>query len=210
MERFAMVAGCMLILAASADGVPITFDDLIAGAVVYGFDDNSDGRDEAVFAMADGSGLTPIRFGSPQTYVDGPGLGATSLLGPDLRVDFPQGAREALRVGLALDSSLPDSTALLQVYNASDGLLASTALTGLSGRTLDRSGQPGGLLSLSFAGIASYALLDVTPPGETFVIDNFEGMYGTEENKGIPAPGALLLASLGIVLLSWRQGHTAF
>jgi len=205
MERFVVVAGCLLLLAAGAGGAPITFGDLVTGFHAYGFDGDGDGSDDVIFTMMDGSGFVSMGFGSSQIYIDEPGLGGTSLLGPDLRVDFPTGAREMLRFGFALDSSMQNDTASLLVYDASHTLLASTTVTGLYTYTPNRSSDPEGFISLPFTGTASYATLDFTPDSNNFAIDNFEGIYGTSEGKGIPVPGALLLGSLGAALIGWRQ-----
>lgn len=205
MERFVVVAGCLLILATGARAAPITFGDLVTGVPAYGFDGDGDSFAEVLFTMVDGSGFVSTSFGSNQMYVDEPGLGGISLSGPEFRIDFPTGVRETLRFGFAVTSSRQDNTASLLVYDASNALLASTTVTGLYTYSPGRSGYPEGFVSLPFTGTASYATLDFTPAGDNFVIDNFEGMYGTSENKGIPVPGALLLGSLGTALIGWQR-----
>ena len=210
MERFAVVLGCFLILATGTDGAIITFDDLMAGAASYGFDSDGDTLDDLVFAMADASAFVTGGFGSSQTYIDEPGLGGTSRLSPDLRVDFPGGAQGTLSFGFALNASTAGGTASLLIYDVSDTLLASTTVFGLYTAPSGPSTYPEGHVYLPFAGMASYATVDFTANGGTFVIDNFEGMYGTDQAKGIPAPGALLLGSLGMALVGWYRWRHAF
>jgi len=210
MERFAVVVGCLVILATGTDGAIITFDGLMAGAASYGFDSDGDTLDDVVFALADASAFVTAGFGSSQTYIDEPGPGGTSRLSPDLRVDFPSGARGMLNFGFAPNSSMEGGAASLLIYDVSDTLLASTTVPGQYTAPSGRSIYPEGFVHLPFAGMASYATMDFTTDGDTFIIDNFEGMYGMDQTKGIPAPGALVLGSLGIALIGWYRWRHAF
>ena len=206
MERFVVGAGCLLILATGASGARITFDDLFAETSVYGVDANGDGLDDVLFRMLDGSGLVSAGSGLGLTYVETPGLGGVSSPGADLRVDFPAGAWGTSGFSFAVESSVENDAAALMVYDVTDTLLAAitiaeTEMSVSSGSSRYLEGS----VSLPFSGTASYALVDFAADGVDFVIDNFEGMYDTSETKGIPAPSALLLGSLGVVLFTWHQ-----
>lgn len=95
----------------------LTFDDLIIGATTYSFDGDGDGMNDVIFSTTDPYGFNTVGPGQNMTYIQEPGLEGTSLLNPDLRVDFLVGAIGSLKFGFALDSSTEDDTASFQVFD---------------------------------------------------------------------------------------------
>lgn len=182
----------------------LTFDDAIIGATTYQFDGDGDGINDVIFSTTDGSGFNTVGPGTNMTYIQQPGLEGTSLLSPDLRVDFLNGAVNNASFGFALDSSTEDDSATFRIYDSSDSLLASSSILGLY--TTIGSGQsnfPEGYLSLNFLGIASYATFDFTSDFGRYIIDNFEGTFGsTEDITPAPEPSTMLLFGIGIAGLA--------
>ncbi|MEC4685118.1 MAG: PEP-CTERM sorting domain-containing protein [Nitrospirota bacterium] len=182
----------------------ITFDDLITGATSYSFDGDGDSLDDVIFTTTDPYGFNTVGPGTNMTYIDEPGLEGTSLLSTDLRVDFIVGAEDSLSFGFALDSYNEDDTASFYIYDSTDTLLASTTVTGLyTATSYGTSTYPEGYISLSFLGTASYATFNFTSDYGRYIIDNFEGTYGTTER--VPEPGTLLLIGSGLVGLAFAR-----
>jgi hypothetical protein len=147
------------------------------------------------------------------TYIQEPGLEGTALLPTDLRVDFLNGAIGPLKFGFALDSSVSDPSyfASIQVFDAADNLLNSASVVGDFTITSPPSGLssfPEGEVSVSFGGLASYATFNFTSEIGRYIIDNFEGTYGSTES--IPAPATLALLGLGLAgLAATRRRRSA-
>jgi hypothetical protein len=186
MKRFMTITTLLLMAAGSANAALLTFDDAISGATSYSFDGDGDTIYDVIFSTTDSFGFNTVGPGSNMTYIQEPGLEGTSLLSPDLRVDFLVGAVDALTFGFALDSYTEDDTATFTVYDSSAAVLASTTVTGLY--TLpggNQSSFPEGEVSVTFAGVAAYATFDFTSDWGRYIIDNFEGTFGSTERISI-------------------------
>ncbi len=201
--------------ASSANAAIITFDDAIAGATSYAFDGDGDSVDDVVFSTTDPFGFNTAGPGANQSYIGEPGLEGTTTLAPDLRVDFLNGASGSLRFGFAMSllTGLVDGVDF-SVYDASGGLLASTNVladfTLVGGVT--QSNFPEGLVDVSFAGVASYALFDFSSNiAPRYIIDNFEGTFGSSEtiDNGVPVPAPLALLGVGLAGLAARKRRSA-
>jgi hypothetical protein len=112
-----------------------------------------------------------------QQFIDEPGLEGTSDLDPDLRADFLNGATRSLAFGFALNSGVEsdDYVASLSVFDAAGNLLGSESVAGVFGG----SDFPEGVVTVSFAGTAAYATFDFTTEFGRYIIDNFEGAFGS-------------------------------
>lgn len=193
-----LVLGLLIASPGKTVAALLTFDDLIAGATSYSFDGDGDLIDDVIFTTTDPFGFNTVGPGSNMSYIHQPGLEGTSLLSPDLRVDFLVGAVGSLGFGFALDSFTEDDTASFYVYDAADNLLASVAQFGLYTLPdgIHPSNFPEGYISTSFSGVGSYALFDFTSDVGRYIIDDFEGTFGTTE---VPEPTTLLLLGSGLV-----------
>lgn len=221
MSRFICAGGffaCLALavfLAASAHSVSaqvIGFETLVPSQT-YGVDINNDGIDDVLFSTTD-----PAGFGNTgpdqnaQVYASGLFLESSSTTDPDIRVDFPGGAINDLQVGFALLTGVDDlgQGLLLEVFDQAGNQLGSTSKPGqilpLTVTAATGMSQfPEGLLSVSFDGVASYALVDATTTGGRFIIDNFSGTFLP---AAIPEPSALALLGLGGVILLGQRRKT--
>jgi len=189
----------------------VDFETLVATQAVFGVDFNSDGIDDVVFSSTDPAGFNP---GGPdpnaQVHASGQVLETSSTSSPDIRVDFLGGAIGQLQVGFALltDVNDPGQGLLLEVFDQADNQLGSTFQPGALLPLVNTpgsgiSGFPEGLASVSFTGVAAYALLDATTTGTRFAIDDFTGTFSPET---IPEPGSVsLLGFSGLILLGRRR-----
>lgn len=213
-RSLAALTGALLLHCGVAQSAVITFDTVVAGATSFGFDGDGDTIDDVVFSTTDPTGFNTVGPGPNQSFIDEPGIEGTTLLNPDLRVDFTFGAVNALSFGFAmsLDTGNVDGVTFT-VFDAGDNVIASTSL--LSDFTMpdgvNNSGFPEGQLSLAFGGVASYALFNFSQnQAPRYIIDNFEGTFGsTEDIVPAPAPGTLILATLGLALPFLRRGPFA-
>ncbi len=192
-----LVLGLLIASPGKTVAALLTFDDLITGATSYSFDGDGDLIDDVLFTTTDPFGFNTVGPGSNMSYIHEPGLEGTSLLSPDLRVDFLVGAVGSLSFGFALNSFTEDDTASFYVYDAADNLLASVAQFGLYTLPdgINPSNYPEGYISTSFSGVGSYALFDFTSDFGRYIIDDFEGTFGTTE---VPEPTTLLLLGSGL------------
>ena len=204
-------AASLVTSAHSVSAQVINFETLVQGQVTHGVDINNDGIDDVLFSTTDPAGFnTAGPDPNTQVHVSGLLLETSSTTDPDIRVDFLGGAIDQFQVGFALLTAVGDVGQGLsfEVFDQADNQLGSSfqpgALLPLN-PSLDASvsGFPEGLLSLSFQGVASYALLDATTTGSRFVIDNFAGDFLPA--AAIPDPSALTLIGLSSVILLGRR-----
>lgn len=143
-------------LAPNAFGALLTFDEVVAGATTFAFD--GDGVDDVIFTTTDPSVFNTAGPGANMTYIDEPGLEGTSLLNPDLRVDFQVGAVDSLTFGFALNSFTEDEFAFFDLYDSLDNLIASVSQVGLYTFPdgFNRSNFPEGLI---FGGVQRCCIL---------------------------------------------------
>jgi len=179
----------------------ITFDDAITGATSYTFDADGDLIDDVIFSTTDGSGFNTVGPGPNMSFIDEPGLEGTTLFSPDLRVDFLNGAVTNLGFGFAMNNlSGPVDGVLFSVYDGSDNLLNSIFQTAdFTATTAGTSNFPEALVSLNFSGLAAYATFDFSQVASSrYILDNFNGTFGSTDDITVPEPSILALLSLGI------------
>ena len=205
-----LFAASSVVFAHSASAQVVDFETLIATQSVFGFDFNNDGIDDVVFSSTDPAGFNTMGPDTTvQVHASGQVLETSSTANPDIRVDFPGGATGQLQVGFALltDVGELDQGLLLEVFDQTGNPLGSAFQRGellpiTTGLGSGVSGFPEELLSVSFQGVASYALFDATTTGSRFVIDNFTGTFSPAP---VPEAGSLTLLGLaGLVLLDRR------
>ncbi len=204
-KRFMSVVSTMvatLVFSAGAGAALITFDDAISGATSYSFDGDGDSIDDVFFSTTDLAGFNTSGPGLNMSYIGEPGLEGSTLFNPDLRVDFLAGATDYLRFGFALDdfSATPNTWASFDVYDSGGNMLAFTTEFGYYSLPdgINPSNYPEGIIDVSFTGTAAYATFDFSNDqsgGQRYIIDNFEGRFGTTE---IPEPASLALMGIGI------------
>jgi hypothetical protein len=207
------LAGTACLAGAPALAATVTFDDLVSGATSYGYDGDADGINDVVFSTTDPNGFNTIGPGSNMTHIDEPGIEGTSLLSPDLRVDFLRRATTSLSFGYALNSGevAPEYTATLNLYAPGGALIASVTQVGDYTVTVPPAGLsnfPEGLISLNFAGEAAYATFDFSSQLGRYIIDNVAGTFGSTERPEVPEPAmsALLVVGIaGLVALRRRR-----
>lgn len=198
----------------ACEGVTITFNQVIRGATTFNFDGDGDGLPDVVFSTTDTAGFNTTGPGSNQMFINEPGLEGTALLNPDLRVDFLVGAEGSLQFGFALNRVSPITPGVTFSVFAANGSLLATAtqaatFTTVGGRP---SSFPEGLLSVSFAGTAAFALFNFDNTSSRYIIDNFTGTFGTTEVSPVPEPSTLMLGSIGFLTtmgIAWRRKRAA-
>lgn len=197
-----------LIFVPAAEAAVVTFDGLFItiGQRSYGFDGDGDAVDDIVFSTMDPSGFFDSGPGPDQLFINEPALEGTSILDPDLRVDFLFGASDNLSFGYAVNHlgiiGNNPGDASFEVYDVSNALLASAIVNSirfaLPGGGL--SSFPEGVIDVSFVGTASYALINFRGDNSRFIIDNFEGNFGSSNVLGaIPEPATFLLIGAGMM-----------
>jgi len=180
----------------------VTFDDAVMGETTYAFDGDGDNVDDVIFTTTDPLGFNSTGPGLNQQFIDEPGLEGTSDLDPDLRADFLNGATGSLAFGFALNSGVEsdDYFASLSVFDAAGNLLGSESVVGVFGT----SDYPEGLVSVAFQGTAAYATFNFTSEFGRYIIDNFEGAFGSREVP-VPEPAGLGLLAAGILASQLRR-----
>jgi PEP-CTERM motif len=192
----------------AVDAAVLTFDNVIRGVSTYSFDGDGDGINDVILSTTDISGFNTAGPGANMSYVREPGLEGTSLLPIDLRVDFLVGAENYIKFGFALNSYSESSLsfASFKVYDQNNNLLASDFEYGLYTypNGTNRSNFPEGVIETRFTGVAAYALFDFSSdfgPHGRYLIDNFEGTYGSTK-VAVPEPastlGLLALGAMGV------------
>lgn len=192
------VATALVAVAGQVHAALITFDDLVTGATSYAYDGDADGIPDAVFSTTDPGGFNTVGPGPNQNYIREPGLEGTSLLNPDLRIDFIFGATGALGFGFALNSAVADAAyfASMSVFDEFDNLLGSDTVAGVFTPTPSGvSSYPEGLVNVAFAGRAAYALLNFESQFGRYIIDDFSGTFGSTE---VPEPWSMALVLAGL------------
>ena len=91
-----------------AQAALITFDTVVTGQTSFGFDGDGDGINDVIFSTTNPAGFNITGPGPNMTFIHEPGLEGTSLLNPDLTVNFLRGATGPLAFGFALNSSISD------------------------------------------------------------------------------------------------------
>ncbi|NJL85326.1 MAG: PEP-CTERM sorting domain-containing protein [Leptolyngbyaceae cyanobacterium SM1_1_3] len=188
--------------ATAASAAIISFDELVEGQTSFGFDGDSDGVDDVIFSTTDPLGYRTVGPGLNQNFVNEPGLEGTSILNPDLRVDFLNGASGSIQFGFALNSFFegPETFTDFKLFDSANGLIATQQVPGIFSTTsLGISDFPEGEIFVSFPGVAAYGEFDFSSDFGRFIIDNFEGTFGsTETVTPVPEP----VGSLGLIALA--------
>lgn len=193
----------LVVVSGQASAVVLTFDDAITGSTSYSFDGDGDGLYDVIFSTTDPLGFNTVGPGPNMSYINEPGLEGTTLLNPDLRVDFLVGALNGLSFGFALDdfAEYPATWASFGVYDIGGNLIASDFELGkyTYPNGVNPSSFPEGRVETFFSGRASYALFDFNNDvsgGQRYIIDNFAGKFGSTE---VPEPTTLLLLGFGLL-----------
>jgi len=191
-KKLALAASLSALALSGAQAAEITFDEAIDGATFFDFDGDGDMVVDVRFSTDDPLGFNTVGPGANQTYISEPGLEGTTLLDTDLTVQFLGGAVGTLSFGFATIQA--DTSVTFTVFDDNDNELGATTVLA----TFDTNGNfPEALASVSFGGLASYATFNFFGPGERYIIDNFNGTFGSTEDRTpdapVPVPGALAL-----------------
>jgi hypothetical protein len=190
-------------LTGTAGAAVLTFNDVITGQISYSFDGDGDGANDVTFSTTDPGGFNAVGPGLNQNFIQEPGLEGTSLLDPDLRVDFLVGAMGPLSFAFALLSIAegPGTFASFEVYDAGNNLLGNSVVPGdFTVTPAGMSSFPEGVVTVNFAGTVAYGFFNFQSDGGRYIIDNFEGTFGTSE---IPEPWSPLLLSVGLIAMTF-------
>lgn len=208
MKKLSLALSTILLLSISSMGhaTVITFDDLIVGETSYDFDADLDGQIDVTFSTDDVFGFNTVGPGENQQFVDEPALEGTTELAPDLRVDFLAGVEGTLSFGFAVSSGSDVMNAItFSVFDMMNNLINSVTVDALLGS----SDFPENIVSLTFDGVGAYATFDFDNSfASRYIIDNFEGDFGTSERPPIvdaSAPFTMSLVGLALVGLMTRR-----
>lgn len=192
------------LMANSANAAVITFDTLVSGVTSYGYDGDSDNINDVIFSTTNPTGFNTVGPGQNMTYIQEPGIEGSSTLDPDLSASFINGATGSFTFSFALLSASSDPAyfASINVFDAANNLLGNSSQMGQFTPTQNgQSSFPEGQVSVSFSGVAAYATLDFASQGGRFILDNFEGIFGSTERpnaSAVPESSNLLLLAMGL------------
>ena len=203
-----------------AGAATVTFDDFPGGQPSFTYDADGDGVVDVTWTAINGQNLEQTGPGQNQLYIQEPGLeGVVDPTDAEIRVDFTFGAVNSIGYSFALlyfcdgigsvDAGLVGS---ISVYDSADTLLG-TATAEATCTDTSVLGLPygGGYstfveaeVSTAFNGTASYALIDfpqsvLDATATNFIIDNFEGTYGSGERAPLVSVPTLPPAAFWIL-----------
>ena len=216
--RFGILTLVLLGFAHASNAVTVTFDGATDGVTTFGFDADGDTVDDAVFSSLTGQPFSVTGPGPNQLFIQEPGLVAGIVADPEFRVDFPNGAATSAGYSFALSvfcfSAGPVDPSLfgsIEVFDAADNSLGFASAEPVCTVTPDPSGYSSFVeaeVSVTFSGLASYAIIDFGPvsAGE-FIVDNFnyEGRFGSTEPVPSMPISLLLLTMLMLGGLAYRH-----
>jgi len=218
--RFGILTLVLLGFAHASNAVTVTFDGATDGVTTFGFDADGDTVDDAVFSSLTGQPFTVSGPGPNQLFIQEPGLVAFIVADPDpeVRVEFPNGAATSAGYSFALsvpcDSAGPVDPSLfgsIEVFDAADNSLGFASAEPVCTVTPDPSGYSSFVeaeVSVTFSGLASYAIIDFGPvSADAFIVDNFnyEGRFGSTEPVPSMPISLLLLTMLMLGGLAYRH-----
>ena len=184
--------------------VNVTFDGMTPGVSSFSYDADSDSQPDAVFTSQAGT----FGFSGPgpnQLYINEPGLVASTVAGPEIRVDFPNGASGSVGFSFAMSSPClavgpvnAGLTGAIQVYDSADNLLGTAQAEAVCTSTPSPpSSFVEAQVTASFSGVASYALVDFGHTAtNAYILDNFNGTFGSTENPSGPPPAPVAVPTM--------------
>jgi hypothetical protein len=199
-----LVFAWVSLMTLQARGGIITFDAVVTGATSFGFDGDGDAINDVIFSTTDPFGFNTVGPGPNMSYINEPGLEGTTLLSPDLRVDFTYGASGNLSFGFAVNAfGFVPSALTFSVFDSSNNLLAQVISDANNTSTpFGTSSFPEAFVTTSFAGVATRAEFNfLSSPSSRYIIDNFQGTFGSSEVIGgvVPEPTSFAIWSIGLV-----------
>ncbi|MFN7936836.1 MAG: hypothetical protein U0R19_26180 [Bryobacteraceae bacterium] len=195
----------LVVMASQMRAATVTFSNLISGVTSYGFDGDGDTVADVVFSTTDPLGFNTSGPGPFQLYVFQQGLEGTSLLNPDLRVDFLHGATGSIQFGFAVNAMVagPAVFATLELFDALNNSMGSATVFGARFPIPPiQSTFTEGQLTLPFSGTAAYGLFNFSSSSSTgrYFLDNFTGTFGSTENT--PEPCSIGLVLIGVTVIA--------
>ena len=154
-------------------------------------------------------------------YVSQPGLTGNSVSGNDVRVDFPNGAKQTLGFGFArsiscgsfsVGYSATAEAAELQIYDSSNTLLGTvSAVPTCTATPSGKSSFVEAQISTTFSGTAAYALVDFQG-SSAYILDNFLGTFGSVEIAAAAQPPQPVptLSEWAMIIMASLMGLFAF
>ncbi len=216
-----IIAFFLLFAFTDSFAVTITFDGIANGVSSFNYDADGDGQSDANFSKIGGGTFS---FGGPGTnvlYVSQPGLTGNSVSGNDVRVDFPNGAKQTLGFGFArsiscgsfsVGYSATAEAAELQIYDSSNTLLGTvSAVPTCTATPSGKSSFVEAQISTTFSGTAAYALVDFQG-SSAYILDNFLGTFGSVEIAAAAQPPQPVptLSEWAMIIMASLMGLFAF